>query len=159
MLVQVKNTSFRLSSSNSARTTSIQSRTGSAPYNKKKKSLLQSLTKRGQSLLFTKSPTPAMESSVETFFDGQLPRQRTVRKRILSCYGACSEGTSINGLWRKFLLAVFGIQDDEVWTRRVGSAVIHPDSKFARGKQRRKREKKGLMRRVGAGGGGADGEG
>jgi hypothetical protein len=76
-----------------------------------------------------------MESSVETIFDGQLPRQRNIRKRILSCYGACSEGSSINGLWRRFLLAVFGIQDDVVWARRVGSAVIHPDSHFARGKR------------------------
>jgi hypothetical protein len=127
--------SIRFSSTGCTRTEAIQTHRVPVPHSKKKQSRLQYFATRGHRLLFTAGPAPAMESSVETIFDGQLPRQRTVRKRILTCFGACSEGSSINGLWRRFLLAVFGIQDDEVWTRRVGSAVIHPESHFARGKR------------------------
>ena len=99
-------------------------------------SLLHSLVAKGSRLLSPRPHHVAVESSVQTLFDDRLPQHRIVRKRILTCCGACSDGSTINALWRKFLLAIFGIQDDEVWTGKVGSAVIHPDSRFSRGEHR-----------------------
>jgi hypothetical protein len=110
-----------------------------------KSSRLYSLVAKSSRIFAPKPHTAAVESSVETLFDYRLPHHRIVRKRILSCYGTCGEGSTINALWRRFLLAIFGIQDDEVWTGKVGSAVIHPDSRFSRGEKReRHRDKKSV---------------
>ena len=100
-----------------------------------KSSRLHSLVAKSNRLLF-RQPQANVESSVRTLFDDELPHQGTVHKRILTCFGACVEGSSINMLWRRFLLEIFGIQDDELWSRKVGSGVIHPDSRFSRGKMK-----------------------
>jgi hypothetical protein len=110
----------------------------SAPASPERKtsSRIRSLVERSYRRFRPQPHAAAVGSSVQSLFDDRLPHHRTVRKRILSCYGACGENSTINALWRKFLLATFEIQDDEVWTGKVGSAVIHPDSRFSRGEKR-----------------------
>ena len=103
---------------------------------KKSSSRIRLLGSKSTRLFFPQPHAAAVKFSAQTLFDDRMPHHRTVRKRILSCYGACGESSTTNALWRKFLLAVFGIQDDEVWTGKVGSAVIHPDSRFSRGEER-----------------------
>jgi hypothetical protein len=100
-----------------------------------KSSRLHSLVAKSNRLLF-RQPQANVESSVRTLFDDELPHQGTVHKRILNCFGACVEGSTINMLWRRFLFEIFGIHDDELWSRQVGSGVIHPDSRFSRGKMK-----------------------
>ena len=109
----------------------------SATLPPQKSSGIQSFVAKSIRLLSPK-PTSALESSAQTLFDYHLPHNAIVHKRILTCFGVCVEGSAVNKLWRKFLLAIFGIQDDELWARKVGSAVIHPDSRFSRGKSLRR---------------------
>ena len=115
----------------------------SASPERKDDTLLRSLVSKSSRLLFPQPHAVAMGSLVQIFFDDRLPKNRTARKRILSCCGTCGEGSAINALWRKFLLAIFGIQDDEAWTGKIGSAVIHPDSRFHRGEMKRDGRKQG----------------
>jgi hypothetical protein len=106
-------------------------------------SVIRSIFSKSSRLLFPQPHAVAMGSLAQIFFDDRLPKNRTARKRILSCYGTCGEGSAVNALWRKFLLAMFGIQDDEAWTGKIGSAVIHPDSSFHRGEKRDGRKEGG----------------
>ena len=107
------------------------------PFKRKVSTTIQSLVAKSSRLLFP-HPTSAVKSSAQTLFDDHLPHNAIVHKRILTCFGACVEGSAVNRLWRKFLLAIFGIEDDELCARKVGSAVIHPDSRFSRGKSLRR---------------------